>query len=101
MADNEGSVSANIAAQNTFTDWLELLETGAQSFSLDISSIGTGNTVTVQRKRPGDADAAARDVGSYTTAAQRNGNVVGPWLVRAGVKTGDYGSGTVSVELGR
>ena len=98
MTDNRIRTTADIAAQNTGTDWLQLR--GARNF-FDISVSGTFvATVHLQRKRPGEVASAARDVESYTAGTEKLGEMQGHWDVRLFVKTGNYTSGTVKAELG-
>lgn len=98
MADNGIRTTADITAQNSGTDWLQLR--GARNF-FDISVSGTFTaTVHLQRKRPGEDASAARDVESYTAGTEKLGEMQGHWDVRLFVKTGNLGSGTVKAELG-
>lgn len=99
MADSTIRVENAIAAQNAGTDWLQLR--GQRNF-FDISLRGTFSaTVTLQRKRPGESAAAARDIESYVAGVEKLGEVQGHWDVRLFVKSGDYTSGTAVGELGR
>lgn len=92
--------TAALTAQNTFTEWLHLR--GAANLS--ISGVN-GHTVTLQRRF---SEGAARDVTDTSSAAYA-------WTAdteirleighdpsveyRAGVKTGDFGTGTVTIVL--
>lgn len=90
-------VMKDVTAQNDGTAWLEL--PGVRSF-FDISVSGTFSaTVTLQRKRRGEADSAARDIETYTAPTEKIGEMAGHWNVRLFVKTGDYTSGTATLEL--
>ena len=98
MADSSIRVTASLTAQNTGTDWLRLR---GERNRFDISVGGTfAATVHLQRKRPGEAASAARDVESYAAATERLGEMQGHWDVRLFVKTGNFTSGTVVAELG-
>ena len=98
MADNGIRTTADIAAQNSGTDWLQLR--GARNF-FDFSVSGTFTaTVHLQRRRPGESASAARDVESYTAGTEKLGEMQGHWDVRLFVKTSNYGSGNVKAELG-
>lgn len=98
MADNRINVTAAVTAQNTGTDWLQIR--GERKF-FDISVYGTFvATVHLQRKRPGAAASAARDVESYTAGTEKIAEMQGHWDVRLFVKTGNFTSGTANLELG-
>ena len=56
--------------------------------------------MTLQRKRPGESTAAARDIEEYATGVERVGEMQGHWDVRLYVKVGDLASGTATLELG-
>lgn len=89
------SQSASISAQNTFTTALDV-----QGYvGLSVDGIAGGTVVTVQRSY--DAGSTWKDVESYTADIETYGFEPEPVLYRVGVKTGDYGSGTVAVRLGR
>lgn len=88
-------VTASITAENTFTDWLAFGGRGQESAQLAISGSFTA-TVTVQYRRRGGA---AIDLEQYTAPAVRIVDIVGTGDLRVGVKTGDFGSGTVAVSL--
>ncbi len=97
MVDSTVRVTASITAQNTGTDWLQLR---ANHSYFDISLSGAfAATVHLQRKRPGEAASAARDIESYTAGTEKLGEMKGHWDVRLFVKTGNYTSGTVEMEL--
>ncbi len=98
MADNRTGVTASVTAQNTGSEWLQLR--GQRNF-FDISVSGTfAADVTLQRKRPGEAASAARDIETYTAGTEKLGEMQGHWDVRLFVKTGDFTSGTAVLELG-
>lgn len=88
-----GSVSFSITAGNTFSDAIYI---GRGQFAFSMTA-GTG-TLHLQRahkdvdETPGASD--WRDVDSWTADAEENGTEpVGAWY-RAGLKTGNYTSGT-------
>jgi hypothetical protein len=98
MANNTVRVAASITGANSGTDWLLLR--GPHGY-VDISVSGTFSaTVTLQRKRPGEAASAARDIETFTGPAEKMIEMAGHWDVRLIVKTGAYTSGTVAAELG-
>ena len=97
MSDNDRQVSAEAGAASTGTDWLQLR---GMNKHFDISIYGTFSaTIHLQRKRPDDADAAARDIESYSVGAELLGEMHGKWDVRLRIKAGNYTSGTASLEL--
>ena len=90
-----GVAEKDISAQNTFSDGI-YTEGG---FNLSISGTFVA-TVTVQRSF--DAGSTWRDVDTFTAPIETYGVDPEPVVVyRAGVKTGDYTSGTVSIRIGR
>ena len=92
---NVGLVEADISAENTFTDGLYV--EGNFSFSISGTFVGT---VTAQRSF--DAGATWRDVDTFTAPIETAGYDGEPIVVyRAGIKTGDYTSGTASIRIGR
>lgn len=98
MADNRIRVTASVTAQDTGTDWLQLR--GHRNF-FDVSVSGTFvATVTLQRKRPGEAASGARDIETYTAGTEKLQEFAGHWDVRLHVKTAAYTSGTAILELG-
>ena len=99
MADNKIRVTASASAADTGTDWLQLR--GYRNF-FDVSVSGTFTaTVSLQRKRPGDAAGAARDIETYVDSGTETvKEFAGHWDVRLHVKSGDYTSGTAVLELG-
>ncbi len=86
--------SASITAQNTFTEWMPV-DAGA-ALALSISGTWVA-TVTLQRRINA---ANTRDYDTFTANTELDSDPVatrGEW--RAGVKTGDFGSGTVVIDL--
>jgi len=87
-------VSANITAENTFTDAVRL--EGYFNFSIS----GTwAATVTVQRSLDGATNWV--DVDTFTANSEEVGFEPEFMYYRVGVKTGEFTSGTVIVRLGR
>tara|TARA_R100000030_G_scaffold98129_1_gene87743 strand:- start:143 stop:439 length:297 start_codon:yes stop_codon:yes gene_type:complete len=90
-----GLVEKDISAENTFSDGIYV--EGDFSFSISGTFVGT---VTVQRSF--DAGSTFRDVDSFTAPIETAGFDGEPIVVyRAGIKTGDYSSGTASIRIGR
>lgn len=89
------SVTASITAQNTFSNALDV----QGYFSLSVSGIAGGTIVTVQRSF--DAGSTWKDVEAYTTDIETYGFEPEPVTYRVGVKSGEFGSGTASIRLGR
>ena len=98
MADNRIRVQSDVTAENAGTDWLQL-RGGRGFFDISVSGSFTA-AVTLQRKRPGEAASAARDIESYTGGTEKIGEMQGHWDVRLFVKTGAFTSGTAVLELG-
>jgi hypothetical protein len=96
MSANKIRVSANGATVGDATDWLQLR--GGRRF-FDISLGGTfTQTITLERKRPGEADGSARVVESFTAATEKIGEMAGHWDLRLRVTAAT--SGTSTLELG-
>lgn len=90
-----GLVEKAITAENTFSDGLYI--EGAFNFSISGTFVAT---VTVQRSF--DQGSTWRDVDTFTAPIETYGNDPEPVVVyRAGVKTGDFTSGTVNIRIGR
>lgn len=88
------NVTKDFTAQNTFSEWID---TEKGFVNVAIASVGTGCTLTVQ-KRFKDGDGAALDVASYTSVGAKDPLYEPESSVqyRIGVKTGGYGSGTAT-----
>jgi hypothetical protein len=104
--DNRSRVCKTATAQNTATNWLRLPRVGAGTGGgavFDISVVLTAAvfsaTVTLQRRRHGETDTEARDVKTYTDVVEELAQMAGDWEVRLIIKTGDYSSGTIRMEL--
>lgn len=90
-----GLVTKDVSAQNTFSDGLYVVG----DFNLSISGTFVG-TVTVQRSF--DQGSTWRDVDTFTAPIETAGSDPEPVVVyRAGIKTGEYTSGTASIRIGR
>lgn len=83
----------DISAQNTFTP--AILVDGSDEFDVSISGTFVA-TVTLQRSKDG---ATWRDADTFAAPTEVSGKSGSTWYYRAGVKTGDYTSGTATVEL--
>jgi len=89
-----------ISAANTFTDPVMV---HAGYFSLSISGL-SDSTVTVQKSYDvDDEDAVGNwvDVDTFTANAEEVGFEPENRVYRVGIKTGDYGSDTVVIRLGK
>ena len=84
---------ATLTAQNTFTEWAQI----KGEADLSISGV-SDSTVTVQRTF--DGGTTIKDIESFTADTEKliTGSVSGV-LYRVGIKTGDYGTDTVLVEI--
>jgi hypothetical protein len=82
-----------ITAQNTFTEWAQIKNIA----DLSISGV-SDSTITAQRTL--DGGTTIKDIENFTADAEKviNGSVSGT-LYRVGIKTGNYGSDTVLVEI--
>lgn len=95
LTRDTGLVEKDIDAENTFSDGLYTDD----AFNLSISGTFVA-TITVQRSF--DQGSTWRDVETFTSPIETYGIDPGPTVAyRAGVKTGDYTSGTVSIRIGR
>jgi len=90
MAD---SVTKSISAENTFSDPIRV---DKGEFDLSISGTFVA-TVTVQRCRT--SAGTYLDIEEHTAPAEKYGKCSGSWYYRAGVKTGDFTSGSVEIDL--
>ena len=86
-------ISKTITAENSFTDPVKL----AGFFNLSISGTFVG-TLTVQRSF--DGQATWKDVDTFTAPTEDYGMEPEVCWYRAGVKTGDFTSGSLVVRLG-
>lgn len=95
LSKDTGLVEKDVSAENTFSDGIYT----QGGFNLSLSGTFVA-TVTVQRSF--DQGSTWRDVDTFTAPIETYGTDPEPVVVyRAGVKTGDYTSGTVSIRIGR
>jgi hypothetical protein len=101
------NVSATIAAQNTFTDPLDLQPGEIASVSFILGTLA-GTTIVLQRQLPGEAAAGTwSDVPNpdgtvgWIAATQQDYYASERQLIRIGCKTGGFGSGSGTVRLGK
>ena len=85
------SVSEDLTGANQFSDSIRVIGT----FSLSISNTFVG-TVTVQRSQD---NVNWFDVDTFTAPIETIGEEAVLYYYRAGIKTGDYTSGTATVAL--
>ncbi|AIK68531.1 hypothetical protein Lo5R7ANS_61 [Mesorhizobium phage vB_MloP_Lo5R7ANS] len=84
----------NITAQNTFTT--PVLIQGGNTFDVSVSGTFVA-TVTLQRSKDGTTNWV--DVDTLTEPGEWTGDAGSAWFYRLGVKTGEFTSGTVVVDL--
>ena len=97
------AVSATISAEDNWTDGFDL---GA-SKKFDVRAYNNSSfvgTVTLQAKRNNEEDSAYADADSFDLAS--GGTIVKPgefngngWVVRVGVKTGDFAGTSIDVAI--
>lgn len=87
-------ITKTITAQNTFTDIMQIDK--GQSVAVSISGISS-TTVTLQRRYNAAGD--WRDISTYTADAEFDYLAATGMEIRLGVKTGDFGSGTVIIDM--
>ena len=89
---------ATITSDNTFTEPIQVKYDEYFDLSITGSFVAT---VTVQRRRVGED--AWRDVKQYIEAdlpiEKTSNRIRHDWEFRVGVKSGDYTSGTIEVEI--
>lgn len=80
--------------------WVEMdVGGGPRDVSLSVGGSFVAS-VTLQRKRQDQGNGSYKDLFSTGDPAEKVVQVVGPCRLRAGVKTGEYVSGTAEIELG-
>ena len=95
LPKDTGVVTVELSAENTFSDGLYV----DNAFNLSISGTFVA-TITVQRSF--DLGSTWRDVDTFTAPIETFGSDPEPVVVyRAGIKTGEYTSGTATVRIGR
>ena len=85
-----------ITAENTWTDTTKI---GAGYFSLSIQGL-TDSTVTVQKTYDRVSVSTWYDVDTFTANSEEIGFEPEDVYYRVGVKTGQYGTDTITVRLG-
>ncbi len=89
------NVTADITAENTGTPYLHT--SAGVEFDVDVGPAGSA-TITLQRRRPGES--TVHDVKTYTPGdGPEIGLSANSWEVRLFVKTGDYTSGTIVLNI--
>jgi hypothetical protein len=88
----------DISAADSFTRTLNITTQGMTTVSLNVTGTFSG-TVTLQMWREDQTSADAKDMHTATSSEYKLVDLVGPCVVRAGIKTGEYTSGTAEVEL--
>jgi len=88
--------SKEISAENTFTDAVRV---EAGHFTLSIQGI-SDSTVTVQKSYDQGTVSNWNDVDTFTAPAEEVGFEPEDVYYRVGIKTGDYGSDTVTIRIG-
>lgn len=94
MSQAKAVVTADITAQNTFTDPL-VVQAGERA-AISSSGGATSTTVTLQRRLDG---ANWRDVQSWVADVEASYQADAACELRLGVKTGGFGSGTQALRL--
>lgn len=92
----------NIAAENTFTEWVRIDGRGRSAVytaSLIDNSTTLSCTWTIQMRRIKEDGTQGNTFDAFTSSAASNGGVqtasiAGLWEARVGVKTGNLGAGT-------
>ena len=97
MANKRGKVTASLNAQNTFSDFLEFNPQRGNG-SADFSISGTF-VATVTFQRSFDGGATILDIDTTTTKKEKIYTGSKNALIRAGIKTGDFTSGPVVIEI--
>lgn len=88
------NTTQDFTAENTFSEWIDVV---AGFINVTIESVGTGCTLTVQKRFKAE-DGTAFDVAAYTSIGAKDLLYEPESAVqyRIGVKTGGYGSGTAT-----
>lgn len=94
MAVERKFYTKTISAQNTFGNWFQVDK--GQNVAISIVGISS-STVHLQRRFNPTAD--ARDVASYTADAELSYVAECGMEIRLGVKTSNYGSGDIIVDM--
>ena len=93
------SSTVDLSAADTYSDWVDVTNVNGVGYTFLASSSGTwAGTLTVQYKKPGEADSTAVDIEAFTANFVKKGDLgAGGLVARVGFKTGEYTSGTASV----
>lgn len=98
----EGTTAGTATGASVGSGWLTLKGMNADQrnfFDISVQAANDGTfTVILQRKRPGEADSAARNVESYTADTEKIGEMHGKWDVRLQV-TDHTTSGDIVCEV--
>lgn len=90
---SRGVVTASVSAQDTFTSWMQ----AQGQFNISVSGTWAG-TVTLQRRF--GTSGSALDVEAYTANTEKQAvEAEDDVYYRAGVKTGEYTSGTAELRI--
>lgn len=73
---------------------ITLPDEGENKFEISIVGTAMSGTIHLQRKKPGEADSAYRDVDAFTASAEKKGEMKGRWDLRFYCKTGNWTSGS-------
>jgi hypothetical protein len=101
-AGDDGSQQAIIDGENQFSDPVSVVGAGVSKVAVGIvgdAGVAVDGTVHIQMKRPDWASTEYIDVANRTAADILVLELIGSWDVRAGVKTGNFGSNDVQVEI--
>lgn len=99
MPRERDNKSESITAQNTWTEALDVKPD--EKVSISVSGIAGGTIVTVQRRVDGTNWRDIVTNGRFTADDEKTYYADESCDVRIGVKTGEFGSGTAVVRLGR
>lgn len=91
--------AVDLTAADTYSEWVDVVNNNSVGYEFFAAASGTWvGTLTVQVKRPGEADATAWDIEDFTANFTKKGDLgAGGLVARVGFKTGNYTSGTASV----
>lgn len=97
-----GTTAGTATGANVGSGWLSLKGCNVDQrnfFDLSVQAANDGTfTVILQRKRPTEADSAARNIESYTEDTEKIGEIHGNWEIRLQV-TDHTTSGNIVCEL--
>jgi hypothetical protein len=87
-------VQDSLSAENTFGDPIQVDANDRYAVSISGTFVAT---VTIQRRFDNQN---WRDIESYTVETEKDGIAANGQMIRLGIKTGDYTSGTVVCRIG-